>query len=368
MASSRGERFTFIDEFRGLVGVMMLLGHSNYYFNSLWKQFDPLDPMFASQAQFWLRYMGYLCAPGFLMMNGAMVWYSYTRRRAAGHAEWRARWHLIQRGLFLVVVQLLWVNSSWGGFRELRLEHFGIISCIGLSMCLLTLVVDRSWRVRLGIALGLLVVHPFLLGISFDPAVGWQRVLMQLFVDSGSFNKYPLIPWFVLALLGSVMATGWLGGWKTTRQRVTASLAISAAAFALATAVRLGRGWGNLFPFSDFGRWSFFLDQKYPPSVYHVIWFFGAVVAGVALFQLLDRYAPRVAAPLGVIGRVPLFFYAVHIAILGVFSKRLDLYYREGAVLESLIGWGIMLAVMAPLTIWFHGLKRRSRNWLIRMI
>ena len=67
------KRFTFIDEFRGLVGVMMALGHSNYYFNSAWLSLDPLDPFFDNIPQFLLRYMGYLCAPGFLMMNGAMV-------------------------------------------------------------------------------------------------------------------------------------------------------------------------------------------------------------------------------------------------------------------------------------------------------
>jgi uncharacterized membrane protein len=364
----QGERFRFIDEFRGLVGVMMLLGHSNYYLNSLWHQFDPLDPLFASQGQFLLRYMGYLCAPGFLMMNGAMVWYSYTRRRASGGTEWQAKWHLIQRGLFLVVVQVLWVNSSWSGFRDFRPEHFGIISCIGISMCLLTLVVHASWRVRLALALGLFAVHPSLVAIPYDADVGWQRVLMQLFVDSGEFNKYPVIPWFGMALMGSVMAGGWLSGWRTTRERVVNSFAIAALALLAATAVRMGRGYGNLFPFSEPFSWSFLLDQKYPPSLYHVLWFFGSVVAGVAVFQLIGRYAPRVSAPLGMIGRVPLFFYCVHIAIFGIFSKRLDLYYREGAVVASLVGWAIMLVVMMPLTSWFHGVKRRSRNWLIRMI
>jgi uncharacterized membrane protein len=364
----RGQRFRFIDEFRGLVGVMMLLGHSNYYFNSLWHHFDPLDPLFPDQGQFWLRYMGYLCAPGFLMMNGAMVWYSYTRRRAAGGTDRQAKWHLMQRGLFLVVVQVLWVNSSWGGFRDFRPDHFGIISCIGVSMCLLTLVVGTTWTVRLGLALGLFVVHPYLLAIPYDADVGWQRTIMQLFVDSGEFNKYPVLPWFGMALMGSVMANGWLSAWKTTRERVANSLVIAAVAFLAATAVRMGRGYGNLFPFSEPFSWSFLLDQKYPPSLYHVLWFFGAVVAGVAVFQLLGRYAPRLSAPLGVIGRVPLFFYGVHIAILGIFSKRLDLYYREGAVTASLVGWVIMLGVMMPLTAWFHGVKRRSRNWLVRMI
>jgi hypothetical protein len=71
---------------------------------------------------------------------------------------------------------------------------------------------------------------------------------------------------------------------------------------------------------------------------------------------------------LGVVGRVPLFFYCVHIAILGIISKRIGLYYREGGVEETLIGFAIMLAIMLPLARWFGGVKRRSKNYIIRMI
>ena len=88
----------------------------------------------------------------------------------------------------------------------------------------------------------------------------------------------------------------------------------------------------------------------------------------VYTIMLIGRYAPRLVAPLGIVGQVPLFFYCVHIAILGVFSKRIGIYYREGAVLESFVGWAVMLAIMFPLAIWFGRLKRRSRNYLIRLI
>ena len=92
------------------------------------------------------------------------------------------------------------------------------------------------------------------------------------------------------------------------------------------------------------------------------------MVAGVALIQVLGAVSPRIPSPLGVIGRVPLFFYCVHIGILGVFSKRIGIYYREGEVTASLIGCLIMLGVMFPLAVWFGGVKRRSRNPIIQMI
>ncbi|MBD3161430.1 MAG: DUF1624 domain-containing protein [Candidatus Eisenbacteria bacterium] len=365
---SGGERFHFIDRFRGLVGIMMALGHSSYYFNSVWLILDPLDPFFGSIGQFALRYMGYLCAPGFLMMNGAMTWFSYQRRTAAGHAPWRARWHLIQRGLFLVLVQITWVNSSWGGFTRLRLNHIGIIACIGLSMCLLAFLVHTSWRVRLGVGLLAFVAHAYLLRIPYDPHNPWMAIPMQTFIDAGHFNKYPVLPWFGLAVMGSVMATAWIDLWKTPKQRILGSILVAIPAFGAATLIRMGRGFGNIEPFSYVGHWSFFLDQKYPPSLYHNLWFFGAVVLAMAAIMILGRVLPFLVSWLGRIGKVPLFFYGVHIALLGIFSKRLDLYYREGEVLASLIGWVILLAVMYPLAIWFGRVKRRSKNYLIRLI
>ncbi len=362
------ERFPFIDQFRGLVGVMMALGHSSYYFNAVWRSLDPLDPFFSSFGQFALRYMGYLCAPGFLMMNGAMTWYSYQSRIRSGATDWQAKWHLIQRGLFLVIVQITWVNSSWGGFKTFRPDHIGIIACIGLSMCFLSLFVNARWQMRLAVGLLTFLVHPFFLKIPYDPHNPWMFVPMQTFIDAGDFNKYPVIPWFGLATMGSVMAEGWLKGWKTTRARVLNSLWICGVAFLLAIIVRMGRGFGNIDPFLSFGHYSFFLDQKYPPSLYHNLWFFGAVVFTMTVIQLIGAKFPAIPRPLGIVGRVPLFFYCVHIALLGIISKRIGLYYHEGGVAASLIGWVALLIVMMPLAKWFGGVKARSKNYIIKMI
>lgn len=346
----------------------MLLGHSSYYFNSIWKNLDPADPLFSGWDQFALRYVGYLCAPGFLMMNGAMVWWAYHKRIDKGISDWQSRWHLIQRGLFLVLAQITWVNSSWGGFSEFKPGHLGIISSIGISMILLTLIVKMNWKIRSSIAIVILLIYPLLLKINYDPSVTWQKLLMQTFIDSGEFNKYPILPWFALAILGSVMATGWFKAWKTDRQRVLYGTAIGLISVLIAITVRMGRGFGNIFSFSDFGSYSFFLDQKYPPSLYHNLWFFGLVVLGVSLIIVINKFFPKSLIFLGTVGKVPLFFYCVHLAILGIFSKRIDLYYREGGVTETLIGFGIMLIIMLPLAKWFYGIKRKSKNYIISMI
>lgn len=361
------QRFEFIDQFRGLIGVMMALGHSNYYFNAAWLSLDPLDPFFDNFGQFALRYMGYLCAPGFLMMNGAMMYNSYWRRVAGGEPRGRARWDFIQRGLFLVAVQLIWVNASWGGFERLRLEHFGIIATIGTSMLLLAIMVRWRWQWRLAVAVVVSLVHPLLLRIPYD-AKAWTHVPMQLFIDSGDFNKYPVLPWFALATLGSVMAHFWFEAWRDGAQRARRSLALGASLVLAAWALRLwGGSYANIFPAGKFFSWSFFLEQKYPPSLSHQVWFAGAVIFMVGLFCLIGLRT-RALRPFAIVGRVPLFFYAVHIPLLAIFTRLLPDLYRKGAVLESFIGLAGLLAVMLPLAWWFGGVKRRSRNWFVRMI
>ncbi|MBT3207747.1 MAG: DUF1624 domain-containing protein [Bacteroidetes bacterium] len=361
-------RFLFIDQFRGLIIILMLVDHCSYYFNSIWKYLDPLDPVFTDWGQVALRYVGYLCAPGFLMMAGAMIWWSNQQQRAKGTSGGSIRWQFIQRGLFLIVLQMTWVNSSWGGFTTFKPWHFGIIASIGVSIILLSFIVNMRWYFQLLIALAVLIIHPFLLKIPYNPEIGWPQVLMQTFVDAGKFNKYPVLPWFAMAVLGSVMANGWLKIWETDKKRIQMSIIIALGAFALATIVRMSRGFGNIFTYSDFGSYSFFFDQKYPPSLYFSIWWFGWVVLLVAGFIAINKVAPKLLSVFTIPGKVALFFYMMHIAIMGVFVKRTGFLFREGEVLESLIGVALMLVVMLPLCKYFYGVKRRSSNFFIRMI
>lgn len=184
---AKQDRFSYIDAFRGLIGVMMALGHSNYYFNSAWLSLDPIDPFFDNTPQFLLRYMGYLCAPGFLMMNGAMAYYVFHRRRRSGESERSVRWGFLQRGLFLVAVQVVWVNASWSGFDRLRLDHLGIIATIGLSMILVTCLATWRWQWRAALVAALFVAQPFLLRIPYD-VKGPAHYYMEFLVTAGDFN------------------------------------------------------------------------------------------------------------------------------------------------------------------------------------
>ena len=239
-------------------------------------------------------------------------------------------------------------------------------------MCMLAFFLHARWQIRLAVGLGTFLIHAFLLKIPYNPAILWQKLLVETFIDAGNgvWNKYPVIPWFGFATMGSVMAAGWMGSWKTFGQRVKWTFVIGFASLLVATAIRMGRGFGNLSPFDTFRSYSFFLDTKYPPSLFHNIWFFGSVCVSNGIIQILSHYFQPLVKWLGAIGRVPLFFYCVHISILGLVADpaRLGLFYRQGGVLASFIGWVALLAVMWPLAKWFGGVKARSKRKIIQLI
>jgi len=231
-----------------------------------------------------------------------------------------------------------------------------------------SLIVNWRWELQLAVAVIILLLHPFLIKIPYNPNDNLPTIFMQTFIDAGEFNKYPVIPWFAVALLGSVMAHGWLKVWDTDRKRIYWGTLIGASAIIISIFIRMMRGYGNIFPFSEFGSYSFFFDQKYPPSLYFNLWFFGCSVLVITLFIAISKIFPKVFLIFDITGKTALFFYCIHIAILGIFSKRIGIYYHQGEVVSTLIGVVIMMIVMVPLSKWFYKVKSRSKNFIIRMI
>ena len=130
-------------------------------------------------------------------------------------------------------------------------------------------------------------------------------------------------------------------------------------AFALAIVIRMLGGYGNISPFSEFGHYSFFLDQKYPPSLFHNLWFFGAVVAWMSVILVIGSVVPKIPSPLGIVGRVPLFFYVVHLFVIHALAMAI-VYAQVGSVPDWLwnfppghAGPGCGVDLPALYVIWF---------------
>jgi hypothetical protein len=122
-----------------------------------------------------------------------------------------------------------------------------------------------------------------------------------------------------------------------------------------------------------------FLDcSKYPPSLLFVLMTLGPAITALALF---DRPIGRLGRPFLVFGRVPLFFYLLHLPLIHGAAVALD-YWRFGwsplrdkaffqVRPESLpsdygidlqlvyLVWVAVLLCLYPVCYWFMLLKRR---------
>jgi uncharacterized membrane protein len=126
---------------------------------------------------------------------------------------------------------------------------------------------------------------------------------------------------------------------------------------------------------------SFLNCTKYPPSLLYVLMTLGPAILTLGLV----RQAPRVLKPLVYFGRVPMFYYLLHIPLIHLMTITLD-YFQTGNVgwlftneqfiqsppdgrgvglLGVYIGWLIAVAILYPLCKWFAGVKqRRTDPWL----
>ena len=157
---------------------------------------------------------------------------------------------------------------------------------------------------------------------------------------------------------------------------------------ALFIVVRLLNRYGDPFPWSAqrtaaLTAASFLNVTKYPPSLDFLLMTLGPILLALAL---LDTTKGRIASWLSVYGRVPLFYYLLHIyvghvvAIVLAFLQgrellRIDVVAHPEAIPPwygvSLPGvylaWAIVVLAMYFPCRWYSDFKQRHDNWLLRL-
>jgi hypothetical protein len=130
---------------------------------------------------------------------------------------------------------------------------------------------------------------------------------------------------------------------------------------------------------------SFLNLNKYPPSLLFLLMTLGPVLLAL---RALDSHTPALLRPAQVVGKVPMFYYLMHIVLLHLVAAVACL-VRFGTILPAIEsptvdrfpmtqppGWpaglpvvylvwiGVVVALY-PLCRWYAGVKRRSSNpWL----
>ena len=190
------------------------------------------------------------------------------------------------------------------------------------------------------------------------------------------------VPWI------GVMAVGYaFGGWlllspPERRRRLVLAGAAGVGLFVLLRATGLygdPRPWAPQSPGNN-SLYSFLSCAKYPPSLCYLLMTLGPALLLVAWWDIRH---PAWTAPLVTFGRVPMFFYLLHLPLLHGLSLAVSLvtwgraewlFGFPGATAPAGVGTGLVgvyLAWLAALALlhlacrWFEVLKRRRKDaWL----
>ena len=388
-------RIVSLDIMRGLVMVIMALDHTRDFFTNL--RFEPESLAQTYYALFFTRWITHFCAPLFFFLAGTGAFF-YGRRRTP-QALSRFLW---TRGLWLIILEFTVVGTAWT--FVFPSGNFLVIWALGACMVLMAAIVRMPLRWVAAFSGVMILSHDLL-----DPvrprqfgSLAWLWTILH--VRGGAllpfhvqkFVLFPLIPWV------GVMAAGYVFGSvysleKERRRKLIAQIGLGLTiAFVL---LRLTNLYGNppvgLGGVSQ-GPWHiqptvektvilFFDVEKYPPSLQFLLMTLGPATL---FLWAVDLHMPRWLRPALTIGKVPMFYYLLHLplihllAIVVCHSRYGHVYWMfESPTLGQFPitpppGWGYSLPVvylvwvvvvlaLYPLCRWFAGLKqRRSDAWL----
>jgi uncharacterized membrane protein len=351
---------------------------------------------------FFTRWVTHFCAPAFVFLAGTSAFLYGQRHRDLSR-------FLLMRGAWLVLLELTVIRVAWTfNFDFAHYMLAGVIWVIGWSMILMAGLVRLPVALVGGIGLVIIAGHN-----AVGPAIV-NAVNAAPDGLSGSLGKILYVGFFAgpVALGGSglqltvlysivpwigVMAAGYAFGTIVTgdaARRRKLCLAIGLSAIALFLVLRgfnlYGdpRPWGVARPGGNDGRpampalLAFLNTTKYPASFSFLLMTLGPTIA---LIPLLETAKGKVAGWLTVFGRVPFFFYVIHIPLIHLLAMAVSL-VRLGEVSPWLFAnhpmgnpeapdgymwslpllytvWAIAVVILYFKCRWFAGVKARRTDW-----
>ena len=380
-------RVRSLDIARGLVMVLMAIDHVRVY--------AAVPAGGPAPAIFFTRWITPFCAPGFVFFAGASAW---LHRATLPGLPALSRFLLV-RGLWLVVLELTVMRFAWTfNFDVINYNLAGVLWMIGWSMVALAGLVWLPFNAIAAIGVAMIVGHnlidPYLREIGRALGENPLRWLYQFLYFGGSVRLgeagpriailYSLVPWI------GVMAAGYAFGSvleQPERRRRTICIGIGATAIAVFIALRTFNIYGDPRPWSPQQPLSFLNTAKYPASLLFLLMTLGPLIL---LLPAFDRARGSVVSALEIFGRVPLFYYVLHIPLIHLAAIAISL-IRTGAVTPWLFGnhpleppeppdgyrWSLTLlylvtAVCVGLLFvacrWYAERRKVSRSVLARMI
>jgi len=338
---------------------------------------------------FFTRWITHFVAPAFIFLAGTSACF-YGRK----HADLSR--FLLVRGIWLVLLELTVIRVAWTfnvDFANYLLA--GVIWVIGWCMILTAALVKLRPKTVGIIGGAIIVLHNGLMGPLMNVIPGgelWKILYIGFFngpvAGTPLIVLYSIIPWIGVMAAGYGFATI-LALEPARRNRIC--LRAGLGAIALFLVLREFNLYGDPRPWSatpDMPGWLSFLNTtKYPASLSFLLMTLGPPIA---LIPLVERARGRLAQWVSVFGRVPFFYYLLHIPLIHALAAIVSL-IRLGEVSPWLLAnhplgagdapdgytwtlgllylvWAIAVVLLYFPCRWFADLKARRSDWWLKYL
>jgi uncharacterized membrane protein len=377
-------RIESVDIVRGVIMIVMALDHVRDFFGN--SDLSPTDLARTTVALFFTRWITHFCAPVFFLLTGTGAYLSLRRRTKGELSRF-----LFTRGLWLIFLEIVVVRCFGFQFNfDYHVTMLTVLWALGWAMIVLSALVHLPASLVATFGVVMLASHNLFDSVrSSNPF--WSILHSPNVIVANPqhlvFAAYPLIPWVGVTAAG--YGLGQVYSWTSDRRK----------AFLLRLGIGLTAAFLVLRGINIYGdplRWttqksavftvlSFLNTNKYPPSLLFLLMTLGPAML---FLRVVDSRTPRFLRPALVVGKVPMFYFLLHLPLIHLVAV-VVCYARYGAahwMFESPSlgrfpftpppGWGFSLPVvylvwalvvlaLYPLCGWFAELKqRRSDAWL----
>ncbi len=382
--ATKRARLESVDVVRGLIMILMALDHTRDFFGN--PGINPTDPATTTIPLFFTRWITHFCAPTFFLLTGTGAFLAKRRKSTSELSRF-----LLTRGLWLIFLELTVTRClGWQFNFDYHVLILIVLWALGWSMIVLSaLVYLPPWAVT---AFGIVMIatHNLFDSVQSNNPVWTILHSLNFLLNTPQHVivvSYVLIPWVGVTAVG--YGLGQIYGWSSERRRpflLRLGLAMTAAFVVLRAINR----YGDPLPWSTqksavFTVLSFLNANKYPPSLLYLLMTLGPVMLFLCA---VDARTPRWLRPALIFGKVPMFYYLLHIPLIHLIAV-VVCYARYGHVywmFESpnlnnfpitpppgwgyslpivYLVWAVVVVTLYPVCRWYAGVRqRRTDAWL----
>ena len=368
--------------------IIMALDHVRDYFFFGSFTSNPSDLATTTPLLFYTRIITHYCAPVFVLLTGTSAYLYGAKKNKRDLSKF-----LFTRGIWLIFLEIVVNNFVWYFDPSYSLIVLQVIWAIGFGMLFLSGIIYLSNRIISIIGFAIICLHNLFDVFVFEgqslDAIVWyflhQQALIEISDQTSLIFGYPIIPWIGLMAIGYIIGSLYTD--YQAKERTVLLMKYGFYSISVFLILRLTNFYGepNFFSLQDsitYSIMSFFNTTKYPPSLLYILMTIGP---SLLLLSVIEKYKNKVTDFFVVFGRVPLFYYFIHILIIHMlaiillvftnkdysimlnmtpFLQNQDQFIEYGYPLWVVyVVWFTVILILYPLCYKYMKYKSNSKKW-----